>query len=346
MQVQGIGGATPGTNGASTIVSRADVLAELEAMPDATPAAPELAATETQTPTDAATDDGSPAVADAASDPGEVAPAVTEPPPPAAVDPDAELQRRMDLAHAAEKERKLTAREQEISAKEAEWKDRQADLERYERAKANAKHDPAAVLEALGIGDDELEFAARQIYARSPAAAKNPQARQMSEREQRDRQLQEGIRLANERAAKLEQTIAERDAQERERAYVDEAARAISDDHPVLRNLIKNTPGEARALLLQTAEHLLRATGEVPEHADVVRTLEQAKRTELKKLGIDVDQIFKAPTKNQTPAAGESNTAKTLTSDLGKSTPPRSAPMTQEELRADVLRRLEEGRLE
>lgn len=345
---------TDGDAGADRAALRASLLGELENLPDEPDIAP------------AASDD---AEGDAAAGEPRESQGESEEETAASEEPtkdeqeqrndgeqDPEVAKRLEAIQRQEKRsREAIAKDREqLERERSELTERTKELQQFEQLKRRARFDPAGVLAALGLGDGDWEVAARQLYARSPAAAGDSRFRESSERELRQREHGDELAQTRREVQELRQEMQQRDQREVQQRMVDEylgqATQAIGDDTPLVRSLLTKNPDRARSQMRAVAEHLLAATGEIPTPAEVVQQLEKFRHAELLELGVDPSSLSarrEDDTKQQTMDAGEKKkTATTLSNDLNAPTPPRSAPKSREELRADVIRELGDGRLE
>lgn len=279
------------------------------------------------------------------ADPPAVAPSETV--------PDVEQQKRLDAVQRAEKRAKdQVARERlELESQKTEVAKAMEEIKRFQELQRRARFDPASVLSALGLTEEDFEPAARQIYSRSTVAAKDPRTREAAERAMREREQHSTVSVLQEKVEQLSKQIAERDQREQQDRwlgnYLSTAQKAVGDETPIVRNMLAKNQSGTQQRLQALASQLYQETGEVPEPADVVRELEKNRRAELEEAGVDVAQVFKN-TKNRTPAAGEKQNghSKTLSNEFTTTTKPRSEPMSREELRAETLRGLSSGSFE
>jgi len=341
---------------------RSKVLAELEAgAANETPAAVE----KTETPSDDAPEEAAPESVDEAND----AETETEEAPAPASDeadpgdepdtlpdkaetapkeaPDKDLQKRLDVIQQAERRQKeaIAAERERFESHVRQLQPKLDRLEQLERAAQRAKYDPAGLLIELGVGEDALELAAKQVYARSKAAQADPRLREQAAREMREREYADELTATRREMAEVKQQLAQQSYERQAQEYIQKVARAASDETPILRNWLEKNPARAEQRLADVAVRLLDATGETPDPIDVAREVEKIRRKELEEDGVDLS-AFASRTKSKPTPAGENKTAKTLSTDLSKSTKPRStAPKTRQELMDEVRRELEEGRI-
>jgi len=186
-------------------------------------------------------------------------------------EPDAQTQRALDKIRAREKQSKEALAEEradwkrEREREEARLSPRLAELEKFETLKARAKYDPAGVLEALGLSDDDMEAASKAAWSRSKAAKADPKQREAVEKTAKERE-------AADRLAALEKRIAEREKAETERenqarvqtmltSYLDSISKAASDSTPLARAHLSKNP-EAAAFVA-----FLSSQAATPGHA-------------------------------------------------------------------------------
>lgn len=297
-----------------------------------------------------------------AETPGEepTEPAVEEPPaaePPPAEGPPAEVQqtaadpelaKRLKTLQAQEKRAKdqVAKERSEVEAKLKELNDKLDKVTRFEELQRRARFDPAGVMAELGLGDEDFEPAARALWSRSPAAAKDPRTREQAERILREREQHSTVSQLQKELGELRSQIQERDQRERnlqeQRRYLQSAEKVIGDEVPAVRAELSNDPDGARESLWNLASEIYQQTGEVPEPGEVVRELEKRREGALRRLGVDYAQVFK---KQQNPVAGEKRNGQTksLSNTLTTTTKPRQEPEGRDELRAEVLRGLSSG---
>ena len=317
---------------------RAELLAELEGMP-ADDAAPVEDAPAEVKPADPVTSEDEEAEAD-------------EPVKAADPAPDVELNKRLEAIQKAERRAKedIAKQRAELEAERKRLDPDLAELNELRELRRRAKlGDSAALLKFGEYGDDDAELVARSVYALSKAAAANPQAKEAAARALREREAGGKLSALEQKLADLEKQLAERDqkaATERQVAsYLDATAKVVDDSTPIVRQMFTKSPDKARQQVAAARDYLMQQTGEEPEPADVLKALEDYERSELIARGFDPDSLLKT-TKQTTPAAGEKNSAKTLSSELTKSTSPRTAPLDPAEERAALLRALESGQVD
>jgi hypothetical protein len=172
---------------------RADTLAALTSgkFDDAPVEAPPAKAE----PAKVSTEDAPPEPETTSEDVEADAPAEAPSPAPGGDKPDAETSKRLAAVQNAEKRARekvaaeraeVAAERAKIVAERAEVEAARAELEAFRKAKERAKLDPVSYLEAAGVED--LEYAAKQAYAKAKGepANKEAAARMMRERELAD----------------------------------------------------------------------------------------------------------------------------------------------------------------
>jgi hypothetical protein len=268
--------------------------------------------------------------------------------------PDPQVLKRLEQLNRQEQRNKAAAsvRMQEIQRREAELEQRTAAVQRFDVIKERAKFDPVGVLSEL-IGEasaEDYDAIAQQFFAVGSAGAKDPRIRAKAAEVMQGRQTHsETQRLKRE----IDEMRAERERERNElqlerykTGLASRAQKAISDKAPIMRALFASDPDEARELIYAVANDMYQTTGEEPDVGDVIASLEQWKRSELKKFGIDPDLLNK---KTETLVAGEKKTAKkTLTNAMTNPKAPKkpTPPEDDDELDAETIRALESGQFD
>lgn len=328
---------------------RAEILKAATAEPEpVVEAPPKVEQPDEDAPDAAAAREGTDGGASSSSAPDAAAAARVE-----KTDPD--TSKRLAAVQAAEKRgrEKLTAERKQIEAERAAFEKERAelaaqrkDLDAYQKARERAKLDPVGALEALGV--DDLEYAAKQLYAKAKADPSNKEAaaRMMRERE------------AAERLEAIERRLAERETAEKERSVMEQARAAATRfmgavekaattgaDAPLAKVFLAKAPDKTRAQLGKIALELYDETGDEPQIDDVLARFEKTRREELLEYGVDPDSLTTPGQKKNDQAAAKKNAAKTLSSDLSTTRVPRP-PSSDRELRAQVRAQLESGKLD
>ena len=271
----------------------------------------------------------------------------------APVDADPDTSKRLATVKAQEKRlREQIAKERSDAraALDAERKQFEQDIapklkaaSDFEALAKRAKYDPAAVLEQLGLTDDDFELAARHLYARSKAGQTDPKNKAAAEQAAREREAHDRIAAHEKKLADLEAKLTAKEqaqAFETQRGqYLDLTLKAVANDNaPLLAKLATKAPAKARAELWQTAERLFDSTGEFPDHEDVITAWESARRAELEDLGIDV-----ATSAKPAAAAPAVRPGKSLGNSHGAAPANTNAPKSPKEMRDEVLRDMARG---
>lgn len=298
-------------------------------------------------PADAGVDEQSAAVDDPAdaSDPIEAK---------AEEKPDAELAKRMSAVQNAEKRaREALAKERaeakaEIEREKAEIAKWKAERDQFEQLKARAKYDPAAVLTALGLTEDDLEPAARDLYARSKGAAADPKNRDAAIRMQREREHADRLAALEKQNAELREqftkSLAEREQQAQFEAFVGTVKKSANGD---TATLFEKAPSKAAGIVAKVTLDLWNETGEQPDQADIIAALdkripEMLTVAEYRAIYGDVAK----PAATKPAATTAAAPPKTLGADMNGATPvPKESKLSLAERRAETTRLMEQGKL-
>lgn len=258
---------------------------------------------------------------------------------------DPETLKRFEMIAKREKRaaEKLAKKEVEITEKLKELEEGNKELRAYQEARERAKYDPAAVLEALGLSEEDFEPAARALYARSKDAAENPKLKEAASRTMRERELYDRVEKAEKALENLQTQIRdEKQTAENEQKvskFMGDVEKSVDESSaPLVHRLISNLPDKARNQLRQVAEYMVHRDEEVPDPKDVVRELEKIRRNELSELGIEYPSKKK---ETKPEPATEKPMAKTLSSETG-TTKPRSEPLGDEDIDAQIIKELRE----
>lgn len=318
-------------------VSDGDLVAELRAMRSTKPAAEPKAAE--APPAEPATE--------AAPEPaeGDEAPATPEPEKaaekPTEVELDPETTKRLAALQHQERRHKerLAADQAKLEALQKEWQPKLEEAARFAELKGKGLRGFVELAEAFGLAGDDLEHAARALYARSPAAAKHPATRAAAEATVREREMEARVAAAERRAAEVERRFTESQQQAQHQAalngYLSEIEKAAKTaDAPLARRLTESAPAEARLLFNQVAVDLLDELGEAPDAAAVVAEVEKRQRAQLQKFGIDPMLALGATGKTEAPAKKASKTLGNTPAGASVST--RPTPKTVRELDQEV----------
>jgi hypothetical protein len=215
---------------------------------------------------------------------------------------DPETAKRLDVVRRAEKRARAQAdaREAELTAREQRMADRLARLDEIERLAARAKYDPAAVLRAMGLTDDDFETVGQAIYAESKVAQSDPKRKEIAAKLLREREQADKLTAIERRAQELEQKL-ERQREESEvRAeaarYFEQLNTTASTKHPLVAHLLKADPDDTQHGLVAAYERMMTKTkGAPPAAAAVVAEYDRAARAKFKRLGVDPDALIGKP---------------------------------------------------
>lgn len=273
-------------------------------------------------------------------------PAAKDPKDEVTVELDAQASKSIEATnrYRAQAERQIQAKTAELAKKEADLAPRMAKLDAYERAVA--ARDPALVAEALGFGDD-LESAAHTLWKMSKSAS--PADRAAAAQLLKQKQAGSETEQLRQKVAELEQKQVQREKQAESRAFVEQyttqLTSAVTAEHPLVANALKNAGEAARQELLQLGARMeANAGGNTPSPAEVVKQYEASLRRQAQALGFDPSKLGTQQTTTTTPTTepGQKKTTATLTSDLGSQTRPRSVPASRDEGFDDTVREIEE----
>lgn len=209
--------------------------------------------------------------------------------------------RRTEQRHREAMQRERAAFERERDQWQQQSKQVSEAQKRFDALAARVRYNPTAVLRELGLTEDDFEAAAQHIASHSKAAGVTPAHRAAAERAMREREAADKASSAEDRVAKLEQTIAQRDQQaaaDRELdVYFRRVARKAGDDSPRVKALVAADPASARAELEETAFELAKKLGRLPKSKELIAAHEKKIVRQLKRYGVD------SPTAK--PAAGK-----------------------------------------
>lgn len=234
---------------------------------------------------------------------------VEDPPEPDEPKPDPELERRA----AALRKQEQRMRERSRADREELERDRRAhaaaidEVAKFQAMRERAKYDPTGVLRMLGLSDDDLEPAARHIYAQTKEAAKDPKNAEAAARLMRERELQAKLdRLEardKERDEKEKQAEAQGNAQRAVLRYVQSISKAakpgtlaahfIAKGGAVADKTMRRFAQIAREIA--DGEHADVSDGgeDAPDVHDVLTVYERLRREELEEADVDVAALLK-----------------------------------------------------
>jgi len=246
----------------------------------------------------------------------------------------------------------------EVEARERAVREREkglAPVEDFEKEiRRLAQLDPIALLQKYGgHNEDTFEDISKMSWFASKRGKADPASREAAAKSLRERALQQQVeeqgKLLREFMERDQNREQERTQQQQAKEYLDRIVRAVPSDATRLAGLLKEDREEAVELLRTTALDLMEELDEKPTPSRVAKraekNLRKIHRAQLKKMGLDPDTVLGSNTKSTNPVAGKSVAAKTLSTDLGTTTTPRSTPKSREEEIAEVARALESGNL-
>ena len=244
---------------------------------------------------------------------------------------------------------KVAADTAKFEALRKEWEPKFEAAQKYEARKGTGIRGLLEVVDHFGIAGDDFEHAARALYARSPAAAKDPKTRAAAEDVTWKRSMEQRVEAAEKEAAAAKQQLADRDQQAKTQARVDAYLGGIekhaktplkegqADAAPLVRKLVETAPAKARALFHQVAVELLDATGATPSPADVVAEVEKRRRADLAEMGIDPATVLGGAAAAKDAATVEKKKpSKTLGNAGAATAAAQPKPKTGRELDAEV----------
>jgi hypothetical protein len=266
------------------------------------------------------------------------------------IKPDPDTEKRLALVQKRAKlERDAIAKERaDLEKVRSEVEQQKAAVAKFEQLKARAKYAPADVLAELGLGEDDYEAAAKDIYARSKAAAADPKAKDAAIRMQREREATDDRVALRKEMAELKSQLAEREQSAKyEQAWngylSDVTKAATAEASPLLKNAIEKNPARAAKTIRETAQQIYEETGEWPGAVDVVVAYDKARRAELAEYGIDIPVNGTKPKTPPAPAP-TNGSARTLANDMAGATPVPRDVASEKERRAETIRMMETGK--
>lgn len=211
---------------------------------------------------------------------------------------DPELAKRLKVIKRTERrQREALARERaDFDRERTEWATKSRQLaefqQQFEQLARRARYNPAGVLEALGVTEDDWEYAGQQMYARSKKGAEKPEFRAAADRMMREREHADELRKTREELEDVKKGLAEREqaaaAQASAAVYLRRIVRKADDSTPRVKALIAANPKRARADLGQTALELAeKAGGDMPKARAVLAAHEKKIARQLRDYGLD-----------------------------------------------------------
>jgi len=199
--------------------------------------------------------------------------------------------RRTEQRHRETMQRERAAFERERSEWQAQSKQVSEAQKRFDGLAARVRYNPTAVLRELGLTDDDFEAVAQHVAAHSKAAGVTPAHRAAAERAMREREAADKAASAEDRVAKLEQTIEQQRAQAEADRVLDtlfgRVFRKADDTTPHVKALIAKNPTKARAELEVTAFELAKKRGALPKSKEVLAAHEKKIARQLRDYGVE-----------------------------------------------------------
>ncbi len=280
------------------------------------------------------------APAQAAGPPVVAAPAVDEPPDPAAAKGIEAIEKRDQRARAA------------LAADQAKWK-AERDLEVAEIARMRAdftkgpdfdalkKLPPARraleVMKLAGLDPDDedaMEVIARDTYARSKSGKADPKnkayADQVGEKQALTAEIEELKRQIAEVSGEFKTRDQRAQMEHFQAQYLDAAVKAVPADPSFIGLGLAANPGKARASLLSIGQRLESESGETPTHAEVIAEYEATRRAELADTGLSTAQID-ALLQKPAPVVAKPAPPRTLDVTVRSTTQPINGSPTREQ---------------
>jgi hypothetical protein len=195
---------------------------------------------------------------------------------------DADTEKRIAQVRRAEQRHReqAAARDREFEQRKQafveQWRPKLEAAEAFDKI---PKHDIAAILKAKGYTEEDFEDASRMIYGLSKAAAADPKNRDAVLRMQRERELRDDVKAANERSKALEEKLAKQESEQQQNAFVEKymgrVHKAITDETPLAKKRIELAPRATKQALAKIAHQLSEKKGELANPKTVARLYEK-----------------------------------------------------------------------
>lgn len=220
--------------------------------------------------------------------------------------------RRTDKRLREQREAQFKARETQIEATIKKWEPKLEAAEEFEKLKSR-KHDPIAILKAIGYSEDDFADVAREAWAHSPDGAKDPKVKEAIHKTRKEREMADELAKIKNALAEREKTEKERELQtQREReveAFIGKVSKAASEKTPLAAKFLADEPETARIELEVIAGRLAQQLGQMPDPKKVMIEFEKSQRKMLRRYGIDPATVKPTAVKK----AVEKVTAKAVT---------------------------------
>jgi hypothetical protein len=171
------------------------------------------------------------------------------------------------------------------STLEREWRPRIEAAQKLEGLIGKARTDVGAVIELLGLKEDDLSPLGRALYLRSPQAKASPADRAAADQALREHEGRGALTKLQSEIAELrkerETERAQADTDRTVQAYLDGVVKKIGDDSPLVKQLLEKNPTKTRQRLQRVAARLWDSmreefgeTAPPPKPPEVIRALE------------------------------------------------------------------------
>lgn len=254
-------------------------------------------------------------------------------------DVDASTKKRLDQVRTTDKrlrERRdadFKAQEQRLQQFESNiekaWRPRIEKAEKFEKLAARARTHTADVLLELGLTDEDLEHAARDIYAHSKKGSEDPKNKEAALRARLVREQAEEVKALRKRLDEKDETEKKSKEEAEQRKAVDghldrfAAAAKKTDRYPLAKSYLAKDPQSARAELEVVAGRLAQQLGAMPDPNDVIKAFEKDRRRVLRAHGLDPKKLY--------PSASSATATEKADTDTKKKPTPKNGDKTTAE---------------
>lgn len=236
---------------------------------------------------------------------------------PAKVEPEVakrlEQVRRTDKRLREQRESQFKERESQIDATIKKWEPKLEAAEEFEKLKSR-KHDPIAILKAIGYSEDDFADVAREAWAHSPDGAKDPKVKEAIHKTRKEREMADELANIKKSLAEREKTEKEREQQavrEREvEAFIGKVSKAATEKTPLAAKFLAAEPETARIELEVIAGRLAQQLGQMPDPKKVMIEFEKSQRRMLRRYGIDPATVKAATPKPELATTAKKTAAK------------------------------------
>lgn len=210
---------------------------------------------------------------------------------------------------------------------------------KFEKLAERIKYDPAAVLKELGVTDEDLEGISKDLYAATPKMLADPKNKEAAQRAAKAREESDRVAKLEKEIAdmKAEKTTAAKEAQMQAQidAFIDDLAKGINDDYPLVQKLNGKNAQLVRRMISAAAQDIHSETGQAVTSKQVLRRIEKTQRERLEELDIDVSSYVKkadGKAKAETKADGKAK---------AETKPVAPTAKSRRESRDDLIKQLE-----